>query len=90
MTPTVTAEIELLAPAPDVPRHAFPRPVVGFPPRSLCGQERWTVRLHPDQGDGFCVDCVTVMREQLRWLTDALALVDADDQAGDHYAGRPR
>jgi len=66
--------------------HAFPRRD-GFPPPAVCGI-RWSVR-YGNAGAGFCVLCVAELRTQLEVVTAALAVVDAVDDRGNHFAGMP-
>lgn len=81
----VTA-ISWRAKADDEERHAFPVRD-GYPPRSLCGRERWTT-LMGRHGAGTCVACLGALKEQIRSASAAVAAAEADElAAGDFYAG---
>lgn len=86
-TATTPTELKWRADSPDGDRHAFPDNA-GFPARAVCGA-RWTARMG-HHGAAWCAGCADGLKEQLRAVTAALAVLEATDQRGDHFAGMSR
>lgn len=77
MNVVVTPDFDWRAKEPDGDRHAFPRRD-GFPPPSLCEQERWTVRFG-EHGAGYCPFCLDRLKAILSGVTTALEEAEAGE-----------